>query len=84
MKEIYIGNLLYLVTADDLRELFEPYGAVRDVRVIAEREPRHPHAYAFVDMDDREAAGAIAALDGVDFMGRTLRVEESMSELAFA
>ncbi len=78
MKEIYVGNLLYSITSDDIKAIFAPYGTVYSVRVIAETRPGRPHAYAFVEMDDEAADEAIRKLDGVDFFDRTLRVEEAM------
>lgn len=80
MKEIYVGNLLYSVTADDLQMLFAAYGSVHSITIIAETEPKHPHAYAFVEMMEENAKEAIRMLDGVEFFGRTLRVEEAMPE----
>jgi RNA recognition motif-containing protein len=77
MKRLYVGNLLYSATYDEVRDLFGEYGTVYDVELIAEREPGHPHAFAFVEMEDAEADTAIDALDASDYMGLTLRVEEA-------
>lgn len=77
LKRLYVGNLLYSVTYEEVRDLFAQYGTVNSVDLIAEREPGHPHAFAFVEMPDEEADAAIDALDATQFMGLTLRVEEA-------
>ncbi|MFN2130487.1 MAG: RNA recognition motif domain-containing protein [Anaerolineae bacterium] len=77
-KNIYVGNMSYDTTADALRELFEAYGEVEEVSVITDRATGRPRGFAFVEMADTEAANAaIAALDGQDVDGRTLRVNEA-------
>lgn len=77
-KTIYVGNMNYATTADTLRELFEAYGEVEEVSVITDRATGRPRGFAFVEMADAEAAGAaIAALDGQDVDGRTLKVNEA-------
>lgn len=77
MKRLYVGNLLYSTTYDEVRDLFAQYGTVYNVELIAEREPGRPHAFAFAEMEDDEADTAIDALDASDYMGLTLRVEEA-------
>jgi len=77
-KNIYVGNMSYDTTADALRELFEAYGEVEEVSVITDRATGRPRGFAFVEMADTEAANAaIAALDGQDVDGRTLKVNEA-------
>jgi RNA recognition motif-containing protein len=80
MQEVYVGNLLYSTTMDDVRELFAAYGDVYSVKLIAEREPGHPHAYAFIEMANGAANAAVLGLDRLDYMGRTLRVEYANGE----
>ena len=76
MTELYVGNLLYEVTSEEVCALVEPFGAIGALDLFTEATPDHPHAYAFIQMDRREnAEAAIKALDGDQFMGRTLRVE---------
>jgi RNA recognition motif-containing protein len=78
-KRIYVGNLPFSATEDDLRAAFSEHGAVSGVDVIADRETGRPRGFAFVEMEDESAAtAAIAALDGSDFGGRNLRVSEAM------
>lgn len=80
MKEIYVGNLYHDVTSEDVRTQFAPYGEVIDIRLFSQRGPGHAHAFAFVEMQDADAERAILALDGMAYMGRTLRVEAAASE----
>jgi len=75
---IYVGNLNYSVTEDDLKNLFQEYGTVSSVRVIFDRMTQRSKGFAFVDMpDDGEANSAIDALNGTDFMGRAMKVNEA-------
>lgn len=75
---IYVGNLPYSVKSEELREAFEPYGAVTAAEVIFDRRTKRSRGYGFVEMADDEAGRrAIAALNGSDFKGRELRVDES-------
>jgi RNA recognition motif-containing protein len=81
VKELYVGNLRYDITLEEVTALFAPYGPIYNGRIIAEREPGHPHAYAFIEMEEDAADTAIQALDGTDFMTLTLRVEESRPDI---
>ncbi|MBN1642091.1 MAG: RNA-binding protein [Anaerolineae bacterium] len=77
-KNIYVGNMSYDTTADALRELFEEYGQVTAVNVITDRVTGRPRGFAFVEMaDDAAGNAAIAALDGQNVDGRTLKVNEA-------
>lgn len=82
MIKLYVGNLLYEVTTDEVRALLEPFGAMDTVDLFTKRAPERPHAYAFVQMERQAAEAAIKALDGSQFMGRTLRVELAEVERA--
>ena len=76
--DIYVGNLSYDTTGDELRELFEKYGAVTSARVISDKMSGRSKGFGFVEMPDKgEAEKAIKNTNGVDFMGRPLRVNES-------
>jgi RNA recognition motif-containing protein len=79
IKELYVGNLFYEATLEDVTALFSRYGVVHDARLVAAREPGHPHAFAFVVMEDFAADEAMRNLDGEEFMGLTLRVDEAKS-----
>jgi RNA recognition motif-containing protein len=77
MKSIYVGNLPFTATEDELRDLFADYGNVHEVRLMTDRETGRPRGFGFVRMDDSEADAAIKALDGKDFGGRSLRINEA-------
>jgi|TARA_B100001167_G_scaffold161095_1_gene108804 RNA recognition motif-containing protein len=75
---IYCGNIAYTTTEDDLRDLFSQHGEVSAVRVITDRDTGRSKGFGFVEMvDDGEAKQAIEALDGKDFMGRDVRINEA-------
>ncbi len=75
---IYVGNLPYSVQDEELREAFEAYGDVMSAEVIFDRRTQRSRGYGFVEMqNDDEGHEAIAALNGSDFQGRELRVDES-------
>ena len=75
---IYVGNLSYQATEEELRELFEPYGEVAEVNVVTDRETGRSRGFAFVEMPSKEeGTAAIEALDQKDSQGRTLRVNEA-------
>ena len=73
MKRIYVGNLPYNATEDDIRALFAQYGTVQSVSIMMDRETGQPRGFGFVEMDEG-ANDAIAALDQKDYGGRNLRV----------
>ena len=74
---IFVGNLTYTCTEEELREAFEQYGAVESVRIITDRETRRSRGFGFVEMNDAtEAKAAIDAMDGQNFGGRDLKVNE--------
>lgn len=75
---IYVGNLPYSIKSEELREAFEPHGTVTAAEVIFDRRTKRSRGYGFVEMsDDGAGRRAIAALNGSDFHGRELRVDES-------
>ncbi len=75
---IYVGNLSYAATSDDLRQAFEAFGEVSSANVINDRETGRSRGFGFVEMPNRdEAEAAIKSLDGSDLMGRALRVNEA-------
>ena len=77
VKKIYVGNLPFSATDEELRQLFEAHGSVLSVNLISDRETGRPRGFGFVEMEDDEATSAISALDGQDFGGRSLRVNEA-------
>ncbi|SIN83871.1 RNA recognition motif. (a.k.a. RRM, RBD, or RNP domain) [Singulisphaera sp. GP187] len=77
-KNIYVGNLPYDTTGDDLKQLFEAYGAVSNGQVIIDKFSGRSRGFGFVEMDhDHEAQAAIDALNGTDYGGRPLTVNEA-------
>ena len=77
MKTIYVGNLIYAATKEDVQELFSQFGEVFSVKLINDRESGRPKGFGFVEMEDNAALKAIEALDNKEFEGRTLRVNEA-------
>jgi RNA recognition motif-containing protein len=76
--KIYVGNLAYRTTEDDLREEFEKFGAVSQVDIITDRETNRSKGFGFVEMlDNDQANAAIQALDGQNVGDRTLKVNEA-------
>jgi RNA recognition motif-containing protein len=77
-KRLYVGNLSYTVTTEDLREIFEPFGPVKSAQVLIDRESGRSRGFGFVEMEsDDDADAAIQALDGNDHQGRRLNVNEA-------
>ncbi len=76
-KNIYVGNLPWSATEDEVRNAFAAYGEVISVRLVEDRETGRPRGFGFVEMEDAGADKAIEALDGTDFNGRTLKVNEA-------
>ncbi len=76
-KSIYVGNLPWAATEEQVRELFSPYGNVISVKLVSDRETGRARGFGFVEMEDAEAEAAIEALDNFSFGGRTLRVNEA-------
>ncbi len=77
MKSLYVGNLPFSVSEDELRSLFADYGTVESVRLVMDRETGRPRGFGFVEMADSDAARAIQELNGTDFGGRRLRINEA-------
>jgi len=75
---IYVGNLSYEVTQEDLNVAFTQYGSVKRVQLPTDRETGRVRGFAFVEMDtDTEETTAIDALDGAEWMGRNLKVNKA-------
>ena len=78
MKNIFVGNLSFTSTEDSVRSIFEGYGTVDRVSIITDRETGKSRGFAFVEMpNDEEANTAVNALNGADFGGRKLNVNEA-------
>lgn len=75
---IYVGNLSYDVTPDDLSEVFAQYGTVKRSIIPTDRETGRSRGFGFVEMSNEDEEGAaIEALDGADWMGRSMRVNKA-------
>jgi RNA recognition motif-containing protein len=77
MTTIYVGNLPFNATEQDLRGLFERHGAVESVKLINDRETGKPRGFGFVEMAQADAQAAIQALNGQQLGGRPLRINEA-------
>ena len=77
-KKLYVGNIPFSATEDELRGVFERFGKVASVNVITDRETGRPRGFAFVEMDEAgDAESAVRSLDGSDMGGRSIRVNEA-------
>ncbi len=78
MKNIYVGNISYSVTEENIQELFEQHGKVNSVKIIIDRYTQRSKGFGFVEMEDeKEADEAINAINGIEFLGRNLKVNEA-------
>ncbi|MGD1950705.1 MAG: RNA recognition motif domain-containing protein [Leptolyngbyaceae cyanobacterium] len=75
---IYVGNIAYSVSQEDIQEVFADYGTVKRVTLPMDRETTRPRGFAFVEMSaDSEEDAAIEALDGAEWLGREIRVNKA-------
>lgn len=78
MKNLFVGNLPFTATEDELRGLFSAFGEVQQVRIMTDRDTGRSRGFAFVEIaDDEAAAKAVADLNGKDFGGRQLTINEA-------
>ena len=77
MKSIYVGNLPFTATEDEVRALFSPFGDVQTVKIVSDRETGRPRGFGFVEMEDADADNAVKALEGHQMGGRALKVNEA-------
>lgn len=76
LQTVFVGNLSFKATEEELRDLFTPYGSVHASRIMRDRKTRRPRGFGFVEMPHPQAKRAIKALDGKELHGRKLRVRE--------
>ena len=76
-KSIYVGNLPWSATEDEIRNLFSTYGSVNSVNLVTDRETGRARGFGFVEMPAEAAAAAIQALEGTNLGGRSLRINEA-------
>ena len=75
---IFVGNMAFSATEDDLRQLFEQYGTVEKVQIITDRDTGRARGFGFVEMSDSRAAqAAIQGLQGKELAGRAVTVNEA-------
>ncbi len=78
MKNIFVGNLSFATTEQEIRTIFEAHGAVQRVNIVTDRDSGQPRGFAFVEMtNDAEGDRAIEAINGKQVGGRTLNVNEA-------
>jgi RNA recognition motif-containing protein len=82
MTKIYVGNLPFTATEDEVRTLFAGHGTVETVALPTDRDTGRPRGFAFVQMSSSDAAKAIGALNGHSLGGRSLRVNEAQDRPA--
>lgn len=76
-KTLYVGNLPWSTSEDDLLQLFQPNGEVKSARIITDRETGRSRGFGFVEVSDEDAERVIAAMNGKDVGGREIIVNEA-------
>ena len=76
-KRLYVGNLPFSATTDEIRTAFEAFGTVHDVSLVSDRDTGRAKGFGFVEMDSQSAGAAIEGLNNKDFGGRDLNVNEA-------
>ena len=79
MTKIYVGNLPFSATEEGVRSLFAAHGSVESLSLINDRDTGRPRGFGFVEMSNADATRAIQALNGKDFDGRALKVNEAQA-----
>lgn len=77
MTKLFVGNLSFDTTEDSLRALFTQHGTVESVKIISDRDTGRPRGFGFIEMSNSDASRAMQALNGKDFEGRSLKVNEA-------
>ena len=77
MTKLYVGNLPFTATEETVRALFATHGTVEKVSLISDRDTGQPRGFGFVEMSNADASRAMQALNGADFQGRALKVNEA-------
>ena len=77
MTKLYVGNLPFTANEDTVRALFAEFGAVQSISLITDRETGSPRGFGFVEMSNSDASRAMQSLNGKDFGGRPLKVNEA-------
>lgn len=82
MTKLYVGNLPFTATDESVRALFSKHGTVESVALINDRDTGRPRGFGFVQMSQADASRAMQALNGTDFEGRSLKVNEAQDRPA--
>jgi len=77
LKKLYVGNLPFSASEDEIKELFGQHGTVHTVALINDRETGRPRGFGFIEVDDAALQPMVSALDGQEMGGRALRVNEA-------
>ena len=80
MTKLYVGNLPFSATEDSIRTLFSTHGTVEKISLIADRDTGRPRGFGFVEMSNSDASRAQQALNGTDFDGRALKINEAQDK----
>ena len=79
VTKLFIGNLPFSATEESVRALFEPHGTIDSLALINDRETGRPRGFGFIEMPSADAAKAMQALNGKNFEGRALKVNEAQA-----
>jgi RNA recognition motif-containing protein len=79
VTKLYVGNLPFTATEDSVRALFAPHGTIESLALVSDRDSGQPRGFGFIEMSNADAARATQALNGKDFGGRALRVNEAQA-----
>jgi RNA recognition motif-containing protein len=82
VTKLYVGNLPFSATEDSVRTAFAPHGAIESVALVMDRATGQPRGFGFIEMSSDDASRAIQALNGSDFGGRPLKVNEAQERPA--
>jgi RNA recognition motif-containing protein len=80
MTKLYVGNLPFTATEESVRNLFTPHGTVESLALINDRDTGRPRGFGFVEMSSADASRAMQALNGADFGGRSLKINEAQDK----
>jgi RNA recognition motif-containing protein len=80
MTKLYVGNLPFTATEEAVRNLFAPHGTVDKVSLINDRDTGRPRGFGFIEMSNSDASRAMQALNGKDFDGRALKINEAQDK----
>jgi RNA recognition motif-containing protein len=80
VTKLFVGNLPFSATEQSVRALFEPHGTIESLALINDRDTGRPRGFGFIEMPSADASKAMQALNGKDFEGRALKVNEAQSK----